>query len=94
MNKFTYEERQRVYEAALNKWGEKLQATVAIEEMAEVQKEITKMLRGKLDREHMAEEIADATIMLEQLRQMLNINDSVESWMDYKVAALKRKVQR
>lgn len=92
MNKIGYEERQRVYEAALNKWGEKLQATVAIEEMAEVQKEITKMLRGQLDREHMAEEIADATIMLEQLRQMLNINDSVESWMDYKVAALKRKV--
>ena len=94
MNKFTYEERQRVYEAALNKWGKKLQATVAIEEMAEVQKEITKMLRGKLDREHMAEEIADATIMLEQLRQMLNINDSVESWMDYKVAELKRKVEK
>lgn len=94
MNKFTYEERQRVYEAALNKWGEKLQATVAIEEMAEVQKEITKMLRGQLDREHMAEEIADDTIMLEQLRQMLNINDSVCSWMDYKVAALKRKVEK
>lgn len=94
MNKFTYEERQRVYEEALNKWGEKLQATVAIEEMAEVQKEITKMLRGKLDREHMAEEIADATIMLEQLRQMLNINDSVCSWMDYKVAELKRKVDK
>lgn len=94
MNKIGYEERQRVYEAALNKWGEKLQATVAIEEMAEVQKEITKMLRGKLDREHMAEEIADATIMLEQLRQMLNINDSVCSWMDYKIAALKRKVEK
>lgn len=94
MNKIGYEERQRVYEAALNKWGEKLQATVAIEEMAEVQKEITKMLRGKLDREHMAEEIADATIMLEQMCQMLNINDSVESWMDYKVAELKRKVEK
>ena len=94
MNKIGYEERQRVYEAALNKWGEKLQATVAIEEMAEVQKEITKMLRGKLDREHMAEEIADATIMLEQMRQMLNINDSVCSWMDYKIAALKRKVEK
>ena len=94
MNKFTFEERQRVYEAALNKWGEKLQATVAIEEMSEVIKEITKMLRGKLDREHMAEEIADATIMLEQLRQMLNINDSVCSWMDYKIAALKRKVEK
>ena len=94
MNKITYEERKQVYDAALGKYGAKMQATVAIEEMAEVQKEITKMLRGKLDREHMAEEIADATIMLEQLRQMLNINDSVASWMDYKIAALKRKVEK
>ena len=94
MSKFAYEERKAVYDAALGKWGAKMQATVAIEEMSEVIKEITKMLRGKLDREHMAEEIADATIMLEQLCQMLNINDSVESWMDYKVAALKRKVEK
>ena len=94
MNKITFEERKAVYDAALGKWGAKMQATVAIEEMSEVIKEITKMLRGELDREHMAEEIADATIMLEQMRQMLNINDSVESWMDYKIAALKRKVEK
>ena len=94
MNKITFEERKQVYDAALGKWGAKMQATVAIEEMSEVIKEITKMLRGKLDREHMAEEIADATIMLEQVCSMLNINDSVESWMDYKVAALKRKVEK
>lgn len=94
MNNFSFEERKQVYDAALGKWGAKMQATVAIEEMSEVIKEITKMLRGKLDREHMAEEIADATIMLEQLRQMLNINESVDSWMDYKVAALKRKVSK
>lgn len=94
MNKITYEERKQVYDAALGKWGAKMQATVAIEEMSEVIKEITKMLRGELDREHMAEEIADARIMLEQLCQMLNINDSVNSWMDYKVAALKRKVEK
>ena len=89
--KYGFEERKAVYESALDKWGAKMQATVAIEEMSEVIKEITKMLRGELDREHMAEEIADATIMLEQLRQMLNINDSVDSWMDYKIAKLKRK---
>lgn len=34
------------------------------------------------------------TIMLEQLRQMFNITDSVSSWMDYKIAALKRKVEK
>ena len=94
MNKITYEERKQVYDAALGKFGCKMQATVAIEEMSEVIKEITKALRGELNREHLAEEIADATIMLEQLRQMFNINDSVESWMDYKIAALKRKVEK
>lgn len=94
MSKFSYEERQLVYEKALAKWGEKLQSTVAIEEMSEVIKEITKMQRGELNREHMAEEIADARIMMEQMCLMLNINDSVESWMDYKVAALKRKVEK
>lgn len=94
MSEFSYAERQQVYEKALAKWGEKLQSTVAIEEMSEVIKEITKMQRGELNREHMAEEIADARIMMEQMCQMLNINDSVESWMDYKIAALKRKVEK
>ena len=94
MNRFTYEERKAVYDAALGKWGQKMQATVAIEEMSEVIKEITKALRGKLDREHLAEEVADATIMLEQIREMFDINDSVESWMDYKIAALQRKVRK
>lgn len=94
MSVFSYEERQRVYDAALGKWGQKMQATVAIEEMSEVIKEITKSMRGELNRAHLAEEIADATIMLEQLRNMFDINDSVESWVDYKIAALQRKVRK
>ena len=94
MQSFNRTERNDVYAKALKKWGAEMQATVAIEEMSEVIKEITKAMRGELNREHLAEEIADATIMLEQLRQMFNINDSVESWMDYKIAALKRKVQK
>lgn len=94
MNNFSYEERKQIYDAALGKWGQKMQATVAIEEMSEVIKEITKALRGELNREHLAEEIADAKIMLEQMTQMFNINDSVCCWMDYKIAALKRKVSK
>ena len=94
MNHFSYEERKQIYDVALGKWGQKMQAVVAIEEMSEVIKEITKLMRGELNREHMAEEIADATIMLEQLRNMFNINDSVSSWMDYKVAELQRKVRK
>ena len=93
MAKFNRTERNEVYANALEKWGIERQSTVAIEEMSEVIKEITKMLRGDLDREHMAEEIADARIMLEQMCQILNINGSVDTWMDYKIAALKRKVE-
>lgn len=67
MSKFSRAERNKVYASALKKWGVERQSTVAIEEMSEVIKEITKMLRGDLDREHMAEEVADARIMLEQM---------------------------
>ena len=93
MSKFNRTERNGVYANALKKWGVERQSTVAIEEMSEVIKEITKMLRGDLDREHMAEEIADARIMLEQMCQILNINGSVDTWMDYKIAALKRRLE-
>lgn len=94
MQAFNRTERNDVYEKALKKWGVEMQETVAIEEMSEVIKEITKAMRGELNRAHLAEEVADAKIMLEQICEMFNINDSVESWMDYKIAALQRKVRK
>jgi hypothetical protein len=45
MNHFSREERNRVYEDLLYKNGQQLQAIVAIEEMSEIIKEITKALR-------------------------------------------------
>lgn len=94
MPAFDRKERNKVYSKALEKWGIEMQATVAIEEMSEVQKEICKMLRGNGNRENLAEEIADATIMLEQISQIYNINASVSSWVDYKIAVLQRKIER
>ena len=94
MNKFGYEERKQVYAKLLAKFGTEMQCTVAIEEMSEVIKELTKALRGELSRAHLAEEVADAKIMLEQVGNMFNINDSIDSWMDYKIAALQRKVRK
>ena len=71
-----------------------MQATVAIEEMSEVQKEICKVLRGKGNRETLAEEIADAKIMLEQISQIFNIKASVGTWIDYKIAKLERELEK
>lgn len=49
---------------------------------------ICKILIGGEDFDHLAEEIADATITLEQMRLMFNINDRVCEYMDVKVKRL------
>ena len=89
VNKVTYEERKAIYEAALEKWGARAQTMMAVEEMSELTKEICKMYRGKRDMEAMADEIADVTITLEQLRLIYDINDLVCEHMDAKVLRLK-----
>ena len=62
-----------VLEKAIDVYGTDLQKQVAIEEMAELTKEICKDFRGKGDRKHILEEIADVKIMLSQLLIMYDI---------------------
>ena len=93
MNKIPYEERQKVYTNALVAYGEEKQCVVAIEEMSEVAKELCKYLRGKGDMEHLAEEVADATIMLEQVRYFFGINELVCNKMDEKIMRLENNLK-
>lgn len=88
MNKIPYEERISVYTNAICSYGEKAQMVVAIEELSECQKEICKFLRGFGNTENLAEEIADATIMLEQMRYVFGLNELVCEKMDEKVKRL------
>ena len=92
MNQIPYEIRRKVYARALAVNGLNAQLVVAVEELSELQKEICKLLRGKGIAAHLAEEIADATIMLEQLRLFLDVNDEVCRQMDAKVNRLAEKV--
>ena len=92
MSRIDYAARVAVYERAIAKNGRLLQAIVALEELSEAQKEICKLLREEGSLEHLAEEVADATIMLEQLRIMFDINDKVCSYMDAKVQRLADRV--
>lgn len=94
MNKIGYDERLKVYTNALIAYGEEAQCIVAIEELSECAKEICKVLRGKGDPQHLAEEIADATIMLEQLRYLFGINEDVCEWMDSKIKRLDAKLKK
>ena len=92
MNKINYEDRKKVYQAALRKWGTDLQTMMAVEEMSELTKEICKIKRGKMDLDALAEEIADVTIMLEQLREIYGLNDAVCDHMDAKILRLQSRV--
>ena len=93
-----FEERCKVYAAALEKWGVDSQLHVAIEEMSEVIKAITKLMRIDTEEEltaaieSLAEEIADATIMLEQLQEIFCINEKVWEAMWSKIGRLKERV--
>lgn len=93
MNKISYEERAKVYADACKTFGASGQLVVALEELSEVQKEICKVLRGEGSTLHLAEEVADATIMLEQIRQIFDFNTEVCRVMDEKVARLANRIE-
>ena len=92
MNKINYEDRKKIYQAAMRKWGADLQTMMAVEEMSELTKEICKIKRGKMDLDALADEIADVTIMLEQLREIYGLNDAVCDHMDVKILRLQSRV--
>ena len=93
LNAIPYANRLQVYESAIARNGALLQSIVALEELSEAQKEICKFLRDKGDLEHLAEEVADATIMLEQIRIIFGINERVNAWIDKKVQWLADRVK-
>ena len=88
----TYDERLVVYSKALLHYGEVIQMAVALEELSECQKEICKFLRGFGNAGNLAEEIADATIMLEQMRYIFGLEEMVNRKMDEKVKRLAARV--
>lgn len=78
---------------AIYKYGKDMQLDVAIEEMAELTKEIVKHKRGKNNHIELAEEIADVYIMLEQVKIACDITDhEVNIFIQQKIQRLKNKL--
>lgn len=92
MNKIAYAERLAVYDEAEKKWGLDAQLMMAVEEMSELTKEICKMHRGKQDFEALADEIADVSIMMEQLKHFFALEDMVSEHMDAKIRRLQSRL--
>lgn len=92
-NLIPYEERVKTYTNALIHYGDRNQMTVAVEELSECQKEICKILRGGENFPHLAEEIADVFIMMEQMSLIFGLEDQVHQYMDIKVQRLDARLR-
>ena len=72
-------------------YGKDSQVLIAIEEMSELTKELCKYFRRYDRKNEIIEEIADAEIMLEQLKCLFDIHTEVSNEIDYK---LERQIRR
>ena len=89
-------EAKKILEKALDTYGSQAQITMVFEEMSELRKELCKYLRGKNDSEtieHVAEEIADVEIMLEQMKLLFGIDDDVADYREEKILRLKWRLE-
>lgn len=73
---------------AIGIFGEEKQLDVAIEEMAELTKEIIKRKRGIENKYSLAEEIADVLIMTRQIAMIIDDDDLVDKLINAKVCRL------
>ena len=87
------EQRVQVYTKALEYYGEENQLTVALEELSECQKEICKFLRGYGNAGHLAEEIADSLIMLEQVVYIFGLDEMVDQQVVRKIQRLECRIK-
>ena len=81
-----------VLQRALGTYGSVPQITMVFEEMSELQKELCKYLRGRGSFEHIAEEIADVEIMLEQMKMLFCCAEDVRNERRRKVERLKERL--
>ena len=84
--------RKNLYERAIKHYGIESQMTMAIEEMSELTKEICKTFRGTYNEKNLVDEIADVEIMLEQLKQIHDLNEKVYKRKEHKKKRLEKRL--
>ena len=92
-NKITWEHRKAVYALAAAKYGVNHQQDKVLEELGEFLDAYIKYRYKRTTREHFSEELADLTVVLEQLRLLYGCNDEVCAAMDAKVERLQRNLE-
>lgn len=85
---------RKICEDAIQLFGVQRQLIKAGEELAELGQQVLKAANGDVNKRHIAEEIADVEIMLEQLKLIFDRRVSVEAQVDYKLDRLQRTINK
>ena len=85
--------RDEILKKALQHYGANLQLIVAIEEMSELTKELCKVSRGEENIAHIAEEIADVRIMLDQMEILFDCAGAAAAYQAAKVERLLKRLE-
>lgn len=83
---------QQIFRDALYTFGPDNQQKVLLEEMAELTKEICKRWRGADNLEEISEEMADVSIMLDQMKILFDNADRIERIRRFKTRRLAARV--
>ena len=81
-----------LYSRAVNTFGETSRLILAIEEMSELTKELSKYIRGRQNVGGICEEMADVEIMLEQLKIVFRNRAAVDYHRSQKLQRLGDKL--
>ena len=84
---------EKIIADSIKYYGKELQSIVCMEECSELIQAISKELRGKSDKNHLAEEMADVMICINMLQEMYEIGISeLESWIYSKQQRCKERM--
>ncbi len=84
--RYSKEQRTKIISNSIKSCNWKTKCTIAMEEFAELQQEVSKQIRGYNDRFGLLEEMADAYICMEFLKSIFHINnDDVIRAIDVKL---------
>ena len=87
------EERIKLYKQAIAKWGEQAQIDMLNEECGELIAAVAQFKRGRTSHHDVMTELADVSIMVEQIATLMNYYD-FEKEKDRKLARLEERLNK
>lgn len=79
------------FKKAIETWGNESQIELMIEEMSELTQAIQKNKRGKDNLDNIHEEIADVSLMIEQMNMIFDKSE-INKWKELKIERLKKRL--